>query len=90
MGFDICDIIVATVTRVGAVNGLGKFPLADLRVTAQAFRIINALIAILPALDNELLCFFSRFRGSGYPCGLDTPFIRRRRCRPQHPQVPKE
>jgi hypothetical protein len=29
MGFDIRDIIVATVAGVGSMNGLGKLPLVD-------------------------------------------------------------
>src|SRR4030042_246794 len=63
MGFAICDIIVAAVAGVGAMNGLGKFPLADLRVATQAVRIVNTLVAIFPLLDNKLLRLFSRLRG---------------------------
>jgi hypothetical protein len=32
MGFDIRNIPVATVARVGSMNGLGKFPFADIRM----------------------------------------------------------
>ncbi len=48
MGFDICDIIVATVAGVGAMNGLGKFPLADFSVATQTVRIVNTLVADIP------------------------------------------
>jgi hypothetical protein len=90
MDFDICDIIVAAVTGVGPMNGLGKLPLADLPVATQTFRIVNTLIAIFPTLDNELLRLFSWFRGFGRLYGLDTLFIGSRRCRPQHAEAPKE
>ena len=85
MGFDIRDIIVATVTGVGSMNGLGKLPLADFSVATQTFRIVNTLIAIFPTLDNKLLRLFRRFRRFGHLCGLDTLFFRNRCCRPQHP-----
>ena len=76
MGFDICDIIVAAVTGIGPMNGLGKFPLADLCVTTQTFRIVNTFVAVLPALDNKLLRFFRRLSGFGHLRRLDHPFIR--------------
>jgi hypothetical protein len=90
MGFDICDIIVATVTRVGPMNGLGKFPLADLSVAAQAVRIVNTLVAILPTFDNKLLRLFRRFSELGRLGGLDTLFFGDRRCRPHDPRAPRE
>jgi hypothetical protein len=90
MGLDICDVIVATVTRVGAVNGPGKFPLADLRVTAQTVRIVDTLVAILPALHRKLLPLFRRFSGWGRLCRLDTLFFGHRCCRPHSPQAQKK
>jgi len=90
MDFDICDIIVAAVTGVGPMNGLGKLPLADFSVAAQAFRIVNTLIAIFPTLNNKLLRLFSWFRGFGHLWGLDTLFIGSRRRCPQRPETPKE
>jgi hypothetical protein len=84
MGFDICDIPVATVTGVGSMNGLGKLPLADFSVTTQAFRIVNALIAIFATLDDKLLPFFPRFRRFGHPGRLGTLFFWSRCCRPSH------
>jgi hypothetical protein len=83
MGFDICDIIVATVTGVGPMNGLGKFPLADFSVATQTLRIVNTLVAIFPAFNTKLLRLFGRLRGFGHLCGLDTLFIGSRRCRAQ-------
>jgi hypothetical protein len=90
MNFDICDIIVAAVTGVGPMNGLGKLPLADFIMAGQTFRIVNTLIAILPTLNNELLRLFGWFRGFGHLWGPDTLFIGSRCCRPQHPEAPKE
>jgi hypothetical protein len=44
VGFDICDVPVATITGIGPMNGLGEFPLVDLiPVAAQAFRVIDTL-----------------------------------------------
>jgi hypothetical protein len=85
MGFDICDIIVATVTGVGPMNGLGKLPLADFGVATQTFRIVDTLIAIFPTLDSKLLRLLSRFRRFGHLCGLHTLFSGNRWCRPHHP-----
>jgi high-affinity nickel permease len=58
MGFDIRDIVVATVAGVSAMNGLGKFRLADLRVATQTFGIVNTLVAIFPTFDTKLLHLF--------------------------------
>ncbi len=90
MGFNIRDIIVAAVTGVGSMNGLGKFPLADLRMAAQTFGIVNALIAILPAFDNKLLRFFGQLRRLGRLCRLDTFFAGSGCCRVQCLGAPKE
>jgi hypothetical protein len=37
MGFDICDIPVATVAGVGSMNGLGKLPFTDFLMATQTF-----------------------------------------------------
>ena len=57
MGFDIRNIPVTTVARIGSMNRLSKFPLADLLVATQTFRVVDALITIFPTLDDELLAF---------------------------------
>jgi hypothetical protein len=90
MNFDICDIVVATVAGVGSMNGLGKFPLADFRVAAQTFRIVNTLVAIFPALDSDLLPLLGRWGGWGRLCRLDTLLSGDRGCYPCHPRAPKE
>jgi hypothetical protein len=84
MGFDIRDIIVATVTRVGPMNGLGKLPLADFSVATQTFGIVNTLVAIFPTLDDEFLPLFRRLRRFGYLRGLGPLLFGSRCCRPQH------
>jgi len=90
VGFHIRDVIVATVTGVGPMNGLGKLPLADFSVATQTFGVVDTLIAIFPTLDSKLLCLFSRFSGFGHLCGLDTLFFGDRRYSPQHPCAPNE
>jgi len=90
MDLDICDVIVATVTGVGSMNGLGELPLADFSVATQTFGVVDTLVAIFPTLDSKLLRLFGRFRGFGHPCGLGTLFFGDRRGSPQHPFAPNE
>jgi len=58
MFLDIRNIPVTTVTRIGPVDGLGKLSFTDLRVTTEAFGIINALIAVFSPPDDKLLPLF--------------------------------
>jgi hypothetical protein len=43
MGFDISDIPVTTIAGVGSMNGLCKFPLADLFVAPETFGVVDTL-----------------------------------------------
>ena len=76
MGFDIRDVPVATVAGVGSMNGLGKLPLADFSVAAQTFGIVNTLVAIFPALDDELSPPFSQVEKVWSPLLVWRPLFR--------------
>jgi len=43
VGLDISNVQVATVAGIGSMNGLCKFPLADLLVATQTFRVVDTL-----------------------------------------------
>lgn len=90
MGFDIRNIPVAAIAGIGSVNGLGKLPLIDLTMTAQAIGVINTFIAIFPALDDEFFSLFSGFSWLGYCLGFRALFIRSGVCRPQKPNPKTE
>jgi hypothetical protein len=72
MGFDVCDVVVATVTRVGSMNGLGKLPFVDYCVATQAFRVVNTLIAKFPTLNDELFPFFGGLGRFGHHSEVST------------------
>jgi hypothetical protein len=58
MGSHIRDVPMAAIAGVGSMNRLGEFPFIDLiAMTLETFRIIDALIAVLPPSDDELLPF---------------------------------
>jgi len=63
MFLDICDIPVTTITRIGPMDGLGKLSFTDFRVAPEAFRVINAFIAVLSPPDDKLLSFYGFVRG---------------------------
>jgi hypothetical protein len=84
MGLDIRDIPVATVAGIGSMNGLSKLPFADFFMATQTFRVVNTLIAILSAPDENFFPFLYRFRRFGHLCGLGTLFFRSGCCCPQH------
>jgi hypothetical protein len=63
MLFHIDDVPVATVTGVCSMNRLGELSLVDLvSVTPQTFGIIDTLITVFTALDDELIAPFLRLR----------------------------
>lgn len=63
---DVRDIQMATVARVRPMNRQGKFPLADLiSMTAEAFRVIQALRAVFLSVAGR---FLSCFQGLGSFC----------------------
>jgi hypothetical protein len=43
VGLDISNVQVATVAGIGSMNGLCKFPLPDLLVATQTFRVVDTL-----------------------------------------------
>jgi len=62
MFFNIHDIPVAAIAGKGSMDGLGKLSLADLlAVTAKAFRIVNAFIAVFSTFNGDLLSPFFGF-----------------------------
>jgi hypothetical protein len=63
MFFHIDDVPVATVTGVCSMNRLGELSLVDLvSVTTQAFGVIETLITVFAAFDDDLLALFLRLR----------------------------
>ena len=59
---DVRDIQMATVARVCPMDRQGKLPVADLTsMTAQAFRIIQALRTAFLSLGGRLLSCFQGF-----------------------------
>jgi hypothetical protein len=66
MGLDICDVIMTTVARIGAMNRLGKLPFAYVLVTSQTFGVVNTFIAVFSPPDDKFLPLFLRFRRFGH------------------------
>ncbi len=63
MVFDVRNIPVTAITGICSVNRLGKLPLIDfVSMATQAFRVINALVAIFTAFDDKLLSLLRRIR----------------------------
>jgi hypothetical protein len=59
---DVCDIQMATGTRICSMDRLGKFPLADLiHMTAKIFGVVRALVTVFPSLDSGLRFCFQGF-----------------------------
>jgi hypothetical protein len=91
MGSEIRNIPVTAVARIGPMDRLGKLPFVDLIPMApETFRVVHALIAVFPALDNEFLHFFCRLRRLGHLCGLGVLFPKNRFYCQQKSQVQDE
>ena len=59
---DVRDIQMATAARVCPMDRQGKFPFADLiSMTAETFRVIQALRTVFLSLDGRLLSCFQGF-----------------------------
>lgn len=75
MGFEICDIPMAAITGVGPMNGLCKLFLTDVAAMAtQTFRVVNAFVTVLPALDDQFLHLRPGFRRVGRNRGFGVFF----------------
>jgi hypothetical protein len=75
MGFDVGDIPMATIARIGSMHGLGELPLTDFGVATEAFGVIDTLKTIFASLDDKLLSLFGTFRRLGDPCRFRTLFF---------------
>jgi hypothetical protein len=90
MGCDVRNIPVATIARIGSMDGLGEFSLADLGMATETFRVINALIAVFPALDGKPFSLRQGFWRLSYHCWFRALFFRFRFCRPKKRDDAKE
>jgi hypothetical protein len=76
MGLDVCDVPVATITRIGSMNGLGKLPLVDLiPMAAQTFRVVDTLQTIFPTLNSKFLHLFPGLGRRGHSLRFGTLFF---------------
>jgi hypothetical protein len=90
MGVHIGDVPMATIAGIGSMDGLGELSFTDLGMATEAFRVIDAFIAVFPALDDKFFSLWQGFWRLGDRCWLRALFLRFRFFRPKKRDDAKE